>query len=306
MTEQHTTPPFLPHSSAAESEAHVFIDPEAMVGVNDAWQFADVDWERSLQGRPEDVVHYGLAILPYEELCSLAIEKASPRAWPMRELQRHLSVSLRRDLYSRYADGASLESLDLYLGYADGFSIHFCLALENCCANLRQRIRRDEDDRREEVLWVYAPRQMELPCIRRLPRSITDPIKAILGMLREYPSPRRRDTFEEDTRLWVANRVDLRQPEQTRKGVANAGQTLSLGALTEAWRREGYHEHLLRRYVWYRMIKQAPSRQDEVDLFVSQLFDKPWETRHWIPTTDKNDESDLRIHRAKKLNGGKT
>ncbi|RYN86450.1 hypothetical protein AA0119_g12871 [Alternaria tenuissima] len=96
------------------------------------------------------------------------------------------------------------------------------------------------------------------------------------------------------------------RPEQTRKGVANAGQTLSLGALTEAWRREGYHEHLLRRYVWYRMTKQAPSRQDEVDLFVSQLFDKPWETRHWIPTTDKNDESDLRIHRAKKLNGGKT
>ncbi|KAF2846984.1 hypothetical protein T440DRAFT_215033 [Plenodomus tracheiphilus IPT5] len=299
MKEQHTTPPFLPHPSAAESETHVSIDLEAIVGPHDAWQFADVDWERSLQGRLEDVVHYGLAILPYEELCSLAIEKACPRAWPMRELQRYLSVSLRRDLYSRYADGVSLKSLNLYLGYADGFSIRFCLALENCCTVLRQQIRRNEDDRREEVLWVYAPRQMELPCIRRLPRSITDPIKAILEMLREYPSPRRRDTFEEDTRLWVANRVHLRQPEQTREGVANAGQTLSLGALTEAWRREGYHEHLLRRYVWYRMIKQAPSRQDEVDLFVSQLFDKPWETRHWIPTTDKNDESDLRIHRAR-------
>jgi hypothetical protein len=154
------------------------------------------------------------------------------------------------------------------------------------------------------VLWVYAPRQTELPYIRRLPCSIIDPIKAILEMLREYPSPRRRDTFEEDTferdtfeedtRLWVADQVDLRQPEQT----ANAGRTLSLVALTETWRTEGYHEHLLRRYIWYRMIKQAPSRQYEVNLFVSQLFDKPWEARRWNPTDDRNDGSDLRIHYA--------
>jgi hypothetical protein len=298
MTEQHTTPPFLPQSSAAEStdtkqgmsesEAHASIDPEAMVGVSDVWQFTDVDWERSLQRRLEDVHHYGLAIVPYAEIISLAIEKALPRKWPMRELQRYLSDLLGCSPYSEYADGVSLESPDLYSRYADGFSIHFCLALENCCT---------EGDARE-VLWVYAPRQMELPCIRRLPRSITDPINAILELLRAYPSPGRRDTFEEDTRLWVANRVHLRQPEQTREDAATAGQTLNLSALTEAWRREGYHEHLLRKYVWYRMIKQAPSRQDEVNLFVGQLFDKAWETRHWISTTDRNDESDFRIHRA--------
>lgn len=315
MTEQHTTPPFLPQSSAAEStdtkqdisesDAHASIDPEAMVGVSDVWQFTDVDWERSLQGRLEDVVHYGLAFLPYEELCSLAIEKAFPRAWPMRELQRYLSVSLRRDLCSRYADSVSPGSFDLYSRYADGFSTHFCRALENCCTDLRQQSHRDEGDA-SEVLWVYAPGQMELPCIRRLPRSITDPINAILELLRAYPSPGRRDTLEEDVRLWVANRVDLRQPERTREGMVNAGQTLSLGALIEAWRREGYHEHLLRNYVWYRMIKQAPSRQDDVDLFVGQLFDKAWETRHWISTTDRNDESDFRIHRARQLNGGET
>jgi hypothetical protein len=319
MTEQHTTSPLLLESIAAESpntkqgmsefEAYASVDPEAMVSVSNASQFADVDWERSLQGRLEDVVHYGLAILPYDELCSLAIEKASPKAWAMRELQRYLSGLLGRDLDLRYADTVSQGSRDLYLGYADGFSTQFCLTLEKCCTDLRQQGRCDEGDRKEEVLWVYAPRQTELPCIRRLPRSITDPINAILEMLREYPSPRRRDTFEEDTferdtfeedtRLWVADQVDLRQPEQTREGVTNAGRTLSLVALTETWRREGYHEHLLRRYVWYRMIKQAPSRQREVNLFVSQLFDKPWEKRRWSPTDDKNDESDFRIHRVR-------
>jgi hypothetical protein len=315
MTEQHTTPPLRAQSSATEStdtsermpepETHVSIGRKAIIGVSDAGQFADVDWERSLQGRLEDVVHYGLAILPYEEMCSLAIEKAFPEAWPMRELQKYLSVSLKRDLCSRYADGTSLGSVDLYLGYADGFSTHFCLALEYCCTNLPDQNCRNAGDTREEWLWVYAPKQIGLPCIRRLPRSITDPIKVLLEMLRQYPSLSSRDTFEEDVRLWVASRVHLRQPEQTKEGETNA-QTLSLGPLTEAWRREGYHEHLLRRYVWYRMIKQAPSRQDEVDLFVCQLFDKPWETRHWIPTTDRNAESDFRIHRARQLNGRKT
>jgi len=307
MTEQHTTPPLRAQSSATESEpeAHVSIGPKVILSLSDGFQFADVDWERSLQGRLEDVVHYGLAILPYEELCSLAIEKASPGAWPMRELQKYLSVSLKRDLCSRYADGASLGSVDPYLGYADGFSTHFCLALEYCCTDLAYRNRRNAGDTREEWLWVYAPRQIELPCIRRLPRSITDPIKALLEMLCQCPSRRNRDTFEEDVRRWVASRVYLRQPEQTTEGEANA-QTLSLGPLTEAWRREGYHEHLLRNYVWYRMIKEAPSRQDEVDLFVCQLFDKPWETRHWIPTTDRNAESDFRIHRAREPNRRET
>ena len=293
MTEQHTTPPFRLQSGAVEStdmkenisdcEAHVFIEPQAMVGMSNAWQFADIEWKRSLQCRLEDVVYYGLTILPYEELCSLAIEEAFPRAWPMRELQRYLRNSLRCDLYSEYTDE---------------FSNHFCLALEDCCTALERQSRQDEGDRKEK-LWGYAPRQMELPCIRQLPCSITDPIKTILEILREYPSLGRSDSFEEDARLWVANRVDLLQPVQTREDVANAGRTISLDALTKAWREEGYHEHLLRRYVWYRMIKQDPSRQDEVNLFVGQLFDKPWETRHWIPTTDRNDESDLRIHRTR-------
>jgi hypothetical protein len=275
-----------------------------MAGGSDASQFADVDWERSLQGRLEDVVHYGLAILPYEELSCLAMEKAIPQAWVMCELQRYLNGSLRRDLNTRYADGVSQGSRDLYVGYADGFSTQFCLALEQCCSNIQQQGHCDEANRRQEVLWVYAPRQMELPCIRRLPRNITDPINIVLEILREYLIPRRRDAseenmFEENKGPWATDQVDLRQPQQTRESVANAGHTFSLDALAEAWRKEGYHEHLLRRYVWYRMIKQAPSRQHGVNLVVGQLFDKPWEKRLWDPTADRNDESDLRIHYLK-------
>lgn len=35
---------------------------------------------------------------------------------------------------------------------------------------------------------------------------------------------------------------------QSRRGMANLGRVLNIGALIEAWRRERYHEHLLRRY----------------------------------------------------------
>ncbi|KAL6154460.1 hypothetical protein ACJBU6_07717 [Exserohilum turcicum] len=108
-------------------------------------------------------------------------------------------------------------------------------------------------------------------------------MNAILEILHECPSPTRRETLEDYTL-------------QIRGGLANAGRTLDLGALMEAWRREGYHEHLLRRYAWYRMIRQAPSRQHAVNLIVSELFDKPWERRRWDQTADRTDESDLRIH----------
>ncbi|KAL6149765.1 hypothetical protein ACJQWK_02931 [Exserohilum turcicum] len=105
-----------------------------------------------------------------------------------------------------------------------------------------------------------------------------------------------KDTFEEDTRLWVANRVDLRQTKQTSENMTDAERNLDLDALKEAWRKEGFHDHLLRKYTWYRMIKQAPSRQRDVDLIVGQLFDEPWEKRHWDHTTDGVHDLDLRIH----------
>lgn len=112
----------------SEFEAYASVNPEAMVGVSNASQFADVDWECSLQGRLEDVVHYGLAVLPYEELCSLAIEKASPKAWAMRELQRHLRGLLGRDLDLRYTDTVSQGSRDLFMSAALSYIIHTTIA----------------------------------------------------------------------------------------------------------------------------------------------------------------------------------
>ncbi|OWY49404.1 hypothetical protein AALT_g11072 [Alternaria alternata] len=312
MAGQQKTPPFSLQSSAAEStnpkqsgfesEAHVPVGSEAMVSVGDVSHFADVDWERSLRGRLEDVVHYGLTFLPHEELYSLAVHKPSPKAWPIGDLPGHLSNRLKHDLISRYADSASQESRDLYLGYADGFSIHICRALQYCYTQ------QEEWDKREG-LWVYAPRQTEPSTLQRLPNRITDRIEIILEMLRKClgisrrptleQSSLERDQFEEDARLWVANQVNIHQPEQTSEGVANAERKMSIIALNEEWRREGYHEHLLRRYVWYRMIKEAPCRQYEVNFLVSQLFDKPWETRRWNPLDDRHDDSDLRIHYAR-------
>jgi hypothetical protein len=303
MAEQQNIAPSPLRSSAAESPdlkqsgnesmARAPVDPKAMV---DSSQFADVDWERSLQGRLEDVVHYGLTILPHEELYSLAIDKASSKAWPMRELQRYLSNRLR------YPDSALQESRDRCSEYVDRFSGHICHALEYCCTH------QDDWDRREG-LWVYVPTQTEPPTLRRLPDRITSEVRNILEMLRRCISPRRRaifeqdsferDQFEEDARLWVAQRVDNRQPGQSSEGEANAGREINLGALTEEWRKEGYHEHLLRGYVWYRMIKEAPSRQYEIDFLVGQLFDKPWEARRWKPSDDRNDGCDLRIHYAR-------
>jgi len=319
MAQQHKTPPFAIPSSAAispdpkqsgsASETHSPVDPEAMIGAGDSSQFDDVDWERSLQGRLEDVVHYGLTFLPYEELYSLTISKALPEAWPIHQMPKYLSDRLVHDLILNYPGSVLQGSRDLYSGCAHEFLIHFCNALENCCTHSRPTSQHGERDKREEVLWVYAPRQMEPPCIRRLPHSITDPIRTIVETLRKHLSASRRDIFEEDTferdqfekdiRLWAANLDDLRQPERTSEGVAKAGRTTRLSALTKAWREEGYHEHLLRKYVWYRMIKQAPSQQHEVNFFVGQLFDKPWEVRRWNPTDDRDGESDLRIHYAR-------
>lgn len=278
-----------------ESETDSSIDPGRVVGVKDALRVADAEWKRILQCRLEDVHHYGLAIMPYEEITTLVVDKAFPRAWPKGELQRYLTNLLRCDPHSDHADGDLLQSTDLYSRYADGFLTEFCLALERCCTDTR----RDEEETGETVLWVYSPKPMELPCIRRLPDSIAVSVKVILKMLREYPSPGACGTFEEDTTLWVANRVDLRQQELTREDGADGGHELRLSALFEAWRREGYHEHLLRRYVWYRMIKQAPSRPQEVNLFVSQLFDKPWEVRRWNATDGGIDEDDFRAHGAR-------
>ena len=66
-----------------------------MVGVKYASQLTDIDSERSLRRRLEEVVHYGLVILPYEELFSLAIKEASPKAWLMPELLNYLIGRLR-------------------------------------------------------------------------------------------------------------------------------------------------------------------------------------------------------------------
>ncbi|KAJ5052506.1 hypothetical protein J3E72DRAFT_379981 [Bipolaris maydis] len=262
----------------SESEPPISVKTEAEVFISDGSKFAGIDWERSLRGRLEEVVHYGLTILPYEEIFCLATKEASSKPWPAPELQRYLIGQLRHHVDSGCAGRILQRRRDLHFGYAEAFLTQFCLALENCCTNIRQQSQRDEDDKREEILWVYAPRQTEQPCItRRLPSSITDPINTILKTLLKL------DTFGEDTL-------------QIRGGEANAGQTLNLDALTEAWRREGYHEHLLRRYACYRMIKQAPSRQREVNLFVSQLFDKPWEKRSWDRVANRIDEPDLRIH----------
>lgn len=293
MAERHMTTPFLPHSSAGESQAtkhgecktepHACVDSEAMVGMKDVSEFAGIDWERSLRGRLDEVVHYGLTILPYEELFHLAIKETSPQAWLMPELPRYLIGRLRPYLDSGHEHSILQGSRGLYLGYAEAFLTEFCVVLEHCFNNIRQQSQRDKDDKRQESLWVYAPRQSEMSCITQLPRSITDPIKDILTILDKCPIVTRYGVFLEDI-------------FQTSGGVANVGQTLNLYALTEAWRREGYHEHLLRRYVWYRMIKQAPSRQREVNFFVSQLFDKPWEKRRGDQIANRTDELDLRIH----------
>ena len=88
---------------------------EAMADVSYATQFADIDWERSLEGRLEDVVHYGLTIMPYEELFSLAMKVSSSNTWPMWELPRYLSGRLSRHLNLKYACSISRWSRDLYL-----------------------------------------------------------------------------------------------------------------------------------------------------------------------------------------------
>lgn len=211
------------------------------------------------------------------------METASPNVWPMPELPEYLCGRLN----SRHADDVLQRSQCLHLGYAEAFFMQLCLALENYCTNVRQQILINEGNEREEVLWIYAPRQIELPYIRRLACSITEPIRNILTMLLKCLSLTGDSiTFDGDIL-------------QSRRGMANLGRVLNIGALIEAWRREGYHEHLLRRYAWYRMIKQAPSRQREVDLFVSELFDQPWEKRRWDQTAGKADEPDLRIHYLK-------
>ncbi|EMD86737.1 hypothetical protein COCC4DRAFT_42188 [Bipolaris maydis ATCC 48331] len=105
----------------------------------------------------------------------------------------------------------------------------------------------------------------------------------ILEMLHKRLNLNGHDGFEEDT---------LR----TGGGAVNIGQSFNLDVLLEAWRREGYYEHLLRRYVWYKMIKQTTSRQREVNLFVNQLLDKPWEKRRWNQIANRTDELDLRIY----------
>lgn len=264
----------------SESEHYASINTEIVVGECDAWEFADIDWERSLRGRLEEVVHYGLTILPYEEIFCLATKKASSKAWPMLELPRYLIGRLSHRLDSGHLGSILQRRRGLYLGYAEAFLTQFCLALETCCTNIRHQSQREENGKREESIWVYAPRQTKPHCIRILPCSITNPMKDIL---REWSILLRRDAFEEHVL-------------QTEGGVVNIGQKLNFDALAEAWRREGYHEHLLRRYAWYRMIKQAPSRQREVNLFVSQLFDKPWEKRRWDQIANRTDEPDLRIH----------
>jgi hypothetical protein len=257
-----------------------------VVDVMDVSNFAKVQWKHILLRPFEDVVHYGLAIVPYEELHSLAFEKAIPQAWSLQELQGYLKNILPNSKY------------------ADGFSAQFCLALELCCTDIQTQNYGKEgnewEDRAAQKIWVYEPGQMDLPCVRRLPVNITQPIRAMIEILDEFPYSRSEgsDAFEEDARLWITNRVTCRNLEHVKEGSDSAEQILDLEELKGAWRREAYHEHLLRQYIWYKMIKRAPSRQYEIDFLVGKLFDMPWEIRHAISPANESVNSDPRTSRT--------
>jgi hypothetical protein len=279
-----------PHDKNSDFGIYPSAELHAVVDVMDVSNFDEVQWEHILRRRFEDVVYYGLAIVPYEELHSLAFEKAIPQAWSLQGLREYL-----RDLLKSFLPNSK---------YADGFSAQFCLALELCCTDIPTRSYGNEgnewEDRAAQKIWVYDPEQMNLPCVRRLPVDITQPMSAMIEILDEFPYPGSEgpDASEEDARLWVTNRFSCRNPEHVNEGSGSAEQILDLEELKGAWRREGFHEHLLREYIWYKMIKRAPSRQYEIDLLVGKLFDMPWEIRHAISPVNESVDSDPRTSRT--------
>jgi hypothetical protein len=284
MTKQNKTLP-IPDQTGATASPHphdksfdfgIYPSAELHIVANlmDISTPAEVQWEHILLRRFEDVVYYGLAIVPYEELHSLANEKAIPQAWSLQGLQKYLRDSLNNFLPNSK--------------YVDGFSAQFCLALEQCCTNIRTESYGNGGDEWEDIqdtvaqkIWVYEPEQMDLPCVRRLPVDITQPMRAMIEILDEFPYSGSEESGE-DASLWITSRFSCRNPEHVQEGSDRAEQILDLEELKGAWRREGYHEHLLRKYILYKMIKQAPSRQYEIDLIISKLFDMPWEIRHAI------------------------
>jgi hypothetical protein len=282
-----------PHDKSSDFGSYPSAELHAVANVMDVFNLAEVQWEHILLRRFEDVVYYGLAIVPYEELHSLAFEKAIPQAWSLQRLQECL-----RD---------SLNSFFPNSKYADGFSTQFCLALELCCTDIQTQSYGNEGKEWEDIqdtvaqkIWVYEPEQMDTPCVRRLPVDISQPMRAMIETLDEfrYSGSEGFDAFGKDASSWITNWFNCRNPEHVQEGSDSAKQILDLQELKGAWRREGYHEHLLRKYIWYKMLKQAPSRQYEIDLIVGKLFDMPWEIRHAIPPANETVESDPRTSRT--------
>ncbi|KAF2832753.1 hypothetical protein CC86DRAFT_390691 [Ophiobolus disseminans] len=246
-----------PHDKSSDFCIHPSAELHAVVDVMNVSNFAGVQWEHILLHPFKDVVYHGLAIVPYKEIYSLAFENVKPQAWFLQGLQKYLRNSLKSFLPNSK--------------YANGFSAQFCLALELCCTDIQMQNYGNEGnvwkDRATQKIWVYEPGQMDLRCVRRLPVDIANPMRAMIEISDEFL----------DARLWITNPFSCRSPEHVKEGSDSAEQILDLEELKGAWRREGDHEHLLREYIWYKMIKGAPSRQYEIDYLVGKLFDMPWE-----------------------------
>lgn len=142
MTKQHKTLPILDSTSATPS-TYPHDKSSDFAIYPDVSNFAEVQWKAILLRPFEDVVYYGLAIVPYEELYSLAFEKAIPQAWSFQGLHRYLKSCLPNSKY------------------AAGFSAQFCLALELCCTDIQTQNYRNEgnqwEDRAAQKIWVYEP-----------------------------------------------------------------------------------------------------------------------------------------------------
>jgi hypothetical protein len=254
-------------ASADDSDFDMYgiADPDAVIEMLDLLSFADVRWDNLLLRRLEDVVDHGSTIMPYEEIYHLA--NYIPGHWKVHRIQHYVKNLL--------------ETSDSYREYADEFSSQFYLALQECYTNLQDDSRQKEEWRGSifQRIWIFKPGQAKQPNVRQLPPIIAETINAMLDTLDGCPYPRSNDildgSFEQEVKSCLADKFELDELNTP----TSVEDKIDFGKVRHTWKEEGYPEHLMKNYIWYKMIQEVPHRRYEIAFLVGCLFQTPWEIR---------------------------
>jgi hypothetical protein len=170
----------------------------------------------------------------------------------IRRLEKRISGRYNSKLMISYLD-RMLRQGKCNLKYSD-LPKKFALALERCANN----------EREDNTIWVYDPKGPVQGCIRKLPTAITEPFSKLFSKLEDCSC----GIDYELIKKWSPNAESIEEVKQ-------------------AWRRAGYPEPMLRRWLRYKTIFLAPWLREAVGTILDEILYVDATKRQSTNSTDK-------------------